>query len=140
VPNVVYSCGSLVHRGQLIIPYAMSDYGTTFATLPLCDVLAAMDSPLHLAFPFSRVGARSGVLRSKNDVLSARTAKATAEITPGKFLGHTQLGLTFRARHDRKQANLNRGTSGGLQPRADSRFAVWGDVWAAGVVWARCPL
>jgi predicted GH43/DUF377 family glycosyl hydrolase len=43
VPNVVYSCGSLVHRGQLVIPYAMSDYGTTFATLPLRDVLAAME-------------------------------------------------------------------------------------------------
>jgi predicted GH43/DUF377 family glycosyl hydrolase len=43
VPNVVYSCGSLLHRGQLIIPYAMSDYGTTFATLSLDDVLAAME-------------------------------------------------------------------------------------------------
>lgn len=43
VPNVVYSCGSLVHRGQLIIPYAMSDYGTTFATLSLDEVLAAME-------------------------------------------------------------------------------------------------
>ena len=43
VPNVVYSCGSLVHCGQLIIPYAMSDYGTTFASLPLRDVLAAME-------------------------------------------------------------------------------------------------
>lgn len=42
VPNVVYSCGSLVHRGQLIIPYAMSDYATTFATLPLDEVLSAM--------------------------------------------------------------------------------------------------
>lgn len=43
VPNVVYSCGSLLHAGQLIIPYAMSDYGTTFATLLLSDVLAAME-------------------------------------------------------------------------------------------------
>jgi predicted GH43/DUF377 family glycosyl hydrolase len=43
VPNVVYSCGSLVHGGQLIIPYAMSDYGTTFATLSLREVLAAME-------------------------------------------------------------------------------------------------
>jgi len=42
VPNVVYSCGSLVHRGQLIIPYAMSDYATTFARLPLAEVLASM--------------------------------------------------------------------------------------------------
>jgi predicted GH43/DUF377 family glycosyl hydrolase len=43
VPNVVYSCGSLVHGRQLIIPYAMSDYATTFATLPLDGVLAAME-------------------------------------------------------------------------------------------------
>jgi len=43
VPNVVYSCGSLVHGRQLIIPYAMSDYATTFATLPLDSVLAAME-------------------------------------------------------------------------------------------------
>ena len=43
VPNVVYSCGSLVHGRQLIVPYAMSDYATTFATLPLDDVLAAME-------------------------------------------------------------------------------------------------
>jgi predicted GH43/DUF377 family glycosyl hydrolase len=43
VPNVVYSCGSLVHEGRLIIPYAMSDYATTFATVPLAEVLAAME-------------------------------------------------------------------------------------------------
>jgi len=38
VPNVVYSCGSLVHGGQLVIPYGISDYATTFATLPLDQV------------------------------------------------------------------------------------------------------
>jgi predicted GH43/DUF377 family glycosyl hydrolase len=43
VPNVVYSCGSLVHGRQLVIPYAMSDYATTFATVPVDDVLAAME-------------------------------------------------------------------------------------------------
>jgi predicted GH43/DUF377 family glycosyl hydrolase len=43
VPNVVYSCGSLLHGRQLIIPYAMSDYATTFATLSLDTVLAAME-------------------------------------------------------------------------------------------------
>jgi predicted GH43/DUF377 family glycosyl hydrolase len=42
VPNVVYSCGSLLRGGQLVIPYGMSDYGTTFATVPLDEVLAAM--------------------------------------------------------------------------------------------------
>src|SRR6202167_5617549 len=43
VPNVVYSCGSLVHGGQLIIPYGISDYATTFATIPLDQILAAME-------------------------------------------------------------------------------------------------
>jgi len=42
VPNVVYSCGSLVHAGQLILPYAMSDTASSFATVPLADLLAAM--------------------------------------------------------------------------------------------------
>ena len=43
VPNVVYSCGGLVHRRTLVIPYAMSDYATTFATVPLDEVLGAME-------------------------------------------------------------------------------------------------
>ena len=42
VPNVVYSCGALVHNGILILPYAMSDSASSFATIPLPDVLAAM--------------------------------------------------------------------------------------------------
>ncbi len=42
VPNVVYSCGAVVHQGELIIPYAMSDFASTFATIPLADVLGAM--------------------------------------------------------------------------------------------------
>jgi predicted GH43/DUF377 family glycosyl hydrolase len=42
VPNVVYSCGSLIHRDHIVIPYAMSDYATTFATVNLTDLLSAM--------------------------------------------------------------------------------------------------
>ena len=42
VPNVVYTCGALVHNGELIIPYAMADHATGFATAPLDEVLAAM--------------------------------------------------------------------------------------------------
>ena len=38
VPNVVYSCGGQVFDGDLIIPYAMSDYASSFASLDL-DVL-----------------------------------------------------------------------------------------------------
>lgn len=42
VPNVVYSCGAVIHGRELVIPYAMSDYASTFATVPLDDVLGAM--------------------------------------------------------------------------------------------------
>jgi predicted GH43/DUF377 family glycosyl hydrolase len=44
VPNVVYTCGALVHGGDLIVPYGMADHNTGFATVPLADVLAAMNS------------------------------------------------------------------------------------------------
>jgi predicted GH43/DUF377 family glycosyl hydrolase len=43
VPNVVYSCGSLLHGRQLIVPYAMSDYAATFALISLDDVLERME-------------------------------------------------------------------------------------------------
>jgi predicted GH43/DUF377 family glycosyl hydrolase len=43
VPNVVYTCGALVHNGELIIPYGMADHATGFATVPLAEVLAAME-------------------------------------------------------------------------------------------------
>ena len=42
VPNVVYSCGAVIHRDHLVIPYAMSDYATTFATVNLAELLSAM--------------------------------------------------------------------------------------------------
>ena len=43
VPNVVYTCGALLHGRELIIPYAMSDYATSFAAVPLDRLLAAME-------------------------------------------------------------------------------------------------
>jgi len=42
VPNVVYTCGALVHLGQLILPYAFADHATSFATVSLDEVLSAM--------------------------------------------------------------------------------------------------
>ena len=43
VPNVVYTCGALLHNGALIIPYGLADHATRFATVPLTEVLAAMN-------------------------------------------------------------------------------------------------
>jgi predicted GH43/DUF377 family glycosyl hydrolase len=39
VPNVVYTCGSLIHNGKLIVPYALSDIRTTVATIDLSHLL-----------------------------------------------------------------------------------------------------
>ncbi len=39
VPNVVYSCGSLIHNGCLVLPYAVNDYVTTNAVIPLASLL-----------------------------------------------------------------------------------------------------
>ena len=44
VPNVVYSCGALLNKGKLIIPYGLADHATGFATVAVDDVLAAMES------------------------------------------------------------------------------------------------
>lgn len=38
VPNVLYSCGSIIHDGELIIPYGLSDYCSSFASVKI-DVL-----------------------------------------------------------------------------------------------------
>lgn len=43
VPNVVYSCGALIHNGMVILPYAMSDYASSFALIPLDELLASME-------------------------------------------------------------------------------------------------
>ncbi|MDD4107779.1 MAG: glycoside hydrolase family 130 protein [Prolixibacteraceae bacterium] len=45
VPNVVYSCGSMIHNDELIIPYAMSDYASTYATVNLQELLNKLKNP-----------------------------------------------------------------------------------------------
>jgi predicted GH43/DUF377 family glycosyl hydrolase len=42
VPNVVYSCGALVHERTLLLPYGVADSFTAFATVPLDLLLRAM--------------------------------------------------------------------------------------------------
>ncbi|KMQ52000.1 alpha-L-arabinofuranosidase/ beta-D-xylosidase [Chitinispirillum alkaliphilum] len=39
VPNVVYTCGALIHLDRLILPYAMSDYATGIATVDMDSLL-----------------------------------------------------------------------------------------------------
>jgi predicted GH43/DUF377 family glycosyl hydrolase len=42
VPNVVYSCGSIIHNEDLIIPYGISDYASTYATVNLRELLNSL--------------------------------------------------------------------------------------------------
>lgn len=45
VPNVVYSCGGMIHAGNLILPYAMSDVATSIAVIDLHELLESLDQP-----------------------------------------------------------------------------------------------
>ena len=42
VPNVVYSCGSMINNGQLVLPYGFSDIGTRVALVSLDDLLTRL--------------------------------------------------------------------------------------------------
>ena len=42
VPNVVYSCGALVHADTLVLPYGISDGAIGIATVPLPELLVAL--------------------------------------------------------------------------------------------------
>lgn len=43
VPNVVYTCGTIRHGADLIVPFAISDTYTRFARMPVVDLLASMN-------------------------------------------------------------------------------------------------
>ncbi len=42
VPNVVYSCGSMIHDNLLVLPYGFADAGTGIATTSLDDLLTRL--------------------------------------------------------------------------------------------------
>lgn len=42
VPNVVYSCGSIIHNNSLILPYAVSDYSSTYGVVDLDELFEGL--------------------------------------------------------------------------------------------------
>jgi predicted GH43/DUF377 family glycosyl hydrolase len=44
VPNVVYTCGAMRHNDQIILPYAVSDTFSNFATIKISALMRAMRS------------------------------------------------------------------------------------------------
>ncbi|HWS64246.1 MAG TPA: hypothetical protein VN325_15935, partial [Steroidobacteraceae bacterium] len=43
VPNVVYTCGAMRHNDQIILPYAVSDTFSNFATIEITALIDIMD-------------------------------------------------------------------------------------------------
>jgi len=62
VPNVVYSCGSIINNNELVLPYAMSDTTSTYATFSLKEILTKM-------LPSDLKKGRPGVETSKARIL-----------------------------------------------------------------------
>jgi predicted GH43/DUF377 family glycosyl hydrolase len=44
VPNVVYTCGAMRHNDEIILPYAVSDTFSNFATIEIAALMQAMES------------------------------------------------------------------------------------------------
>ena len=42
VPNVVYTCGAMRHNDQIILPYAISDTFSNFATINIAELMGAL--------------------------------------------------------------------------------------------------
>jgi predicted GH43/DUF377 family glycosyl hydrolase len=42
VPNVVYSCGSLLHHDDIVLPYAVSDYSSSYVTINKEELIKAL--------------------------------------------------------------------------------------------------
>ncbi len=72
VPNVVYSCGSIVHNNELIIPYTMSDYASAFATVSLDELLQELRPPLSSKRKTKFVREKPFILLVENDIVTRK--------------------------------------------------------------------
>lgn len=56
VPNVVYSCGSIIHNNTLIMPYAMSDTSSGIVTVKLSDLFTKMENENQKEMNLTKIG------------------------------------------------------------------------------------
>jgi predicted GH43/DUF377 family glycosyl hydrolase len=47
VPNVVFSCGSMIHNGHLILPYGFGDYQIGFCRITVKDLIREIKTSGH---------------------------------------------------------------------------------------------
>jgi len=67
VPNVVYSCGSLIHNDELIIAYGMSDYASAFASVPLDELFSVLLTDTYGKKVKSAPGRQASILVVEDD-------------------------------------------------------------------------
>lgn len=51
VPNVLYSCGGMVHDGTLLLPYGVSDASVRFAFIDVAELLTLLTTDAPAAMP-----------------------------------------------------------------------------------------
>jgi predicted GH43/DUF377 family glycosyl hydrolase len=45
VPNVVYTCGSIINEDRLVIPYGSADSSIAFITVELAELVEKLRAP-----------------------------------------------------------------------------------------------
>lgn len=71
VPNVVYSCGAIINNNELVLPYAMSDTASTYATINLDELLQQL-IPSDFNKKEAGVSANAKVLVVEDEVMSQK--------------------------------------------------------------------
>lgn len=91
VPNVVYSCGSILHNDAIIIPYAMSDTSSGFAYVSLQEVLDNLTFKNGELRP-TNLSAKKKILLVEDDKVSASIFKKIL-LEGGYDIFHAKDGL-----------------------------------------------
>ncbi|MBS4056660.1 MAG: response regulator [Bacteroidales bacterium] len=99
VPNVVYSCGSIVSNDEVVIPYAMSDTASTYATVPLKELLTnLLPSDLKRGRP-TQEKSKARVLVVEDEVINQKVIAGIlkaegydVEIAPDGIIALMQIG------------------------------------------------
>ena len=71
VPNVVYSCGAIINNNELVLPYAMSDTASTYATIQLDELLQQL-IPSDYNKKLSDGEVRAHILVVEDEVMSQK--------------------------------------------------------------------
>ena len=89
VPNVVFSCGAVIHRGRLFVPYGVGDAKIGVGSVPVDDLLDAMTPVLQsraVGFETPGSGYSEDIRHTKEEIMGLDDkAKNLAQDAAGKL-------------------------------------------------------